>query len=260
VLVPGERVVSVVDASERRFTCPARRADIPNELGEVFQARASATVSYQLIPAEARYAVLASGQWEQDVQEQIGASLTQALGEWGAHLLMGDGTPPEQLLAKTLLRELRAKLRLRGIHVGWVSVHDIWLAPEGELLPADEPSEVLPVGRTPTAPSSSPQAPLAAQKSEDNASKGAFVQQGQLPSQNGNDTGPAHVLSADVLSDAYEAVREGRITDPETIRQIANAFLQVAADEEQSAAFPYDAMAAAHILLDRAKALERGQQ
>jgi hypothetical protein len=264
LLAPGERVVAMEDASERRFTCPARRADIPNELGEIYQARASATVSYQLIPAEAHYVVLASDQWERDVHEQIGESLTQALGEWGAHLLMGDGTPPEQLLAKTLLRELRAKLRPRGIHVGWVSVRDIWLAPEGELLPADEPSETPPASRaliasTSTAPSTSPQASLAAQKQEDNASKGGFVQQGQLPSQNGDDTGPAHVLSADVLSDAYEAVREGRITDPETIRQIANAFLQVAADEEQSAAFPYDAMAAAHILLDRAKALERGK-
>lgn len=78
----------------------------------------------------------------------------------------------------------------------------------------------------------------------------------QTPPPEEGDAEPASVLSADVLSDAYEAVREGRITDPETIRQIAHAFLKVARDEDQSAAFPYDALAAAHILLDRAKSLE----
>lgn len=265
VLVPGERVAAGLDLSERRYTCPPHRTDIPNELGEVYQARASATVSYRLIPAEAHNAVLASDQWEADLHEQIGESLTQALGEWGAHLLMGDGTPPSQLLAKTLLRELREQVRPRGIHVGWVSVRDIWLAPEGELLPADDLPEALPATSASSMLTDDAPIPLAALRQGGDVSDEypAYAARGRQVPVRTHDEAVAEVdtvLSADVLSDAYDAVREGRITDPETVRQIANAFLKVAADEELSAAFPYDAVAAAHILQDRAKSLERARR
>ncbi len=43
-----------------------------------------------------------------------------------------------------------------------------------------------------------------------------------------------------------------------TIRDVANAFLRVASDAELSANFPYDALGAARILLERATSLERG--
>lgn len=260
-LAPGERVVAMLDAGEHRFSCPTRRADIPNELGEIYQARASATVGYQLIPAEAQNAVLAGDEWQDELHEQIGETLTRALGEWGAHLLMGDGTPPDQLLAKTLLRELREEVRPRGIHVGWVSVRDIWLAPEGELLPAEDTPDTPDTPETSPAGASSMRsgshlAPRAAPRRDDALPSGQAMLMAQTPPPEEGDAELASVLSADVLSDAYEAVREGRITDPETIRQIAHAFLKVARDEDQSAAFPYDALAAAHILLDRAKSLE----
>ena len=252
LLAPGERVAAVLDAGERRFSSPMRRADIPNELGEIYQARASATVSYRLIPAEAHNAALASDDWERDLREQIGESLSQALGEWGAHLLMGDGTPPEQLLAKTLLRDLREQVRPLGIHVGWVSVRDIWLASEGELLPTDDAPE-RPASNVVSFPTVSRPEP-----------QGTPSQHGDKPAEwaqspDESEAAPVSVLSPEVLSDAYEAVREGRIKDPETIRQIANAFMKVAGDEELSERFPYDALAAAYILLDRAEAMERAR-
>ncbi|MGH2514369.1 MAG: hypothetical protein ACRDHP_01810, partial [Ktedonobacterales bacterium] len=213
VLAPGEHVAAALDAHERRFTCPARRADIPNELGEIYQARASATVSYQLIPLEAHNAVLASSQWERDLHEQSGEALTQALGEWGAHLLMGDDTPPEQLLAKTLLRELREQVRPRGIHVGWVSVRDIWLAPEGELLPADD-LPAAPLADDLLAPGAGSQPiPLAALRQDDQDDDMVNISSAQPSTSAEDDAEPADALSADVLSDAYEAVREWRITD-----------------------------------------------
>jgi hypothetical protein len=70
-------------------------------------------------------------------------------------------------------------------------------------------------------------------------------------------TAPVPDMPPEILSDAYEAVREGRIHDPETIRGIAQAFLRVANDPELNAEFPYDALAAARILRERAKRLDR---
>ncbi|MGZ3676516.1 MAG: hypothetical protein ACXVCO_19605, partial [Ktedonobacterales bacterium] len=68
---------------------------------------------------------------------------------------------------------------------------------------------------------------------------------------------PREALAPEALSDAYDAVREGHILDPATIRDVANAFLRVASDAEQSATFPHDALGAARILLERATSLER---
>lgn len=268
ILAPGERVAATLDAGEHQYVCPTHRTDIPNELGEIYQARASATVSYRLIAAEARNAIVGSADWEHDLHTQIGSSLTQALGEWGAHLLMGDGTPPDQLLAKIFLRELRDQARPHGIHIAWVSVRDIWLAPASELLPAAGPPGTPPItagvpfAGTATAVAARPMpAPAALRERGEGNGHGAPPQNAPAqakPEEPAEPAEPANALSPDVLANAYEAVRAGQITDPDTVRQIANAFLKVAADEEQSAAFPYDAAAAAHILLDRAKALEHG--
>ena len=269
VLAPGEEVAATLDAGEHQYVCPTHRTDIPNELGEIYQARASATISYRLIPAEARHAILGSADWEHDLRTQIGSSLTQALGEWGAHLLMGDGTPPDQLLARIFLRELRERARPHGIHIAWVSVRDIWLAPASELLPAAGPPGTPPIttgvsfaGATTAARPMPAPAALTTSSVGNRRNAPAPTQtppaQGKPEESAAESTQSADPLSPDVLAHAYEAVRAGQITDPDTVRQIANAFLKVAADEERSATFPYDAAAAAHILLDRAKALEHG--
>ena len=57
----------------------------------------------------------------------------------------------------------------------------------------------------------------------------------------------------EVLIDAYEAVRSGHISDPETIRGLAQRFLTIARDPEANNNFPFDAERAAQTLFQRAK-------
>jgi hypothetical protein len=60
-----------------------------------------------------------------------------------------------------------------------------------------------------------------------------------------------------VLATAYEAIRDGCISDPLTIRGIAHAFAHVANHPPAASAFPYDAAAAARILWEYADRLEQ---
>jgi len=60
----------------------------------------------------------------------------------------------------------------------------------------------------------------------------------------------------DLLIDSYNAVRDHRIIQPETIREIARRFFEIENDPEANKYFPYDAGKAARILLRQAKLYE----
>jgi hypothetical protein len=60
----------------------------------------------------------------------------------------------------------------------------------------------------------------------------------------------------EALIDTYNAVRAGRITHPETIRELAWRFFEIENDPETSKNFLYDAGEATRILLRRAKLYE----
>jgi hypothetical protein len=255
LLLPFEGVLSALDLTERRFTAPTRRAEIPNPGGEPFVARAAATVAYRLIPAEAHNVLLMSSQWERDLQALIGELLQQALGEWGQQMLRGDTTPPDRLLGRMLLRDLREQVRSWGVHVLWVSVRDIWLAPRNQILPA-EPVEDTPSSASapmhPLLVGADRQLPAPPRVAEAAAQQAGPAPGAPTPSQP-ETPAPADVLAPEVLAHAYELVRTGQITDPATIRQIARAFVRVAGDPDRSGTLPFDAVAAAQILMERAK-------
>jgi hypothetical protein len=65
----------------------------------------------------------------------------------------------------------------------------------------------------------------------------------------------APLPSADVLTAAYEAVREGRINDPATVRQVADGFMRLAESERLSSALDFDPERAAQMLMQRAQML-----
>jgi serine/threonine protein kinase len=59
-----------------------------------------------------------------------------------------------------------------------------------------------------------------------------------------------------LLEKAYEAVRQGTVTIPDAIRDLADKFDAVARDPQKSKAFPYDAARAARTLYQEANALD----
>jgi hypothetical protein len=63
--------------------------------------------------------------------------------------------------------------------------------------------------------------------------------------------------SPEVLASAYEAIRDGRISDPVTIRGVAQAFARLADEPPAEGAFPFDAAAAARLLWEYADSLDR---
>jgi regulator of protease activity HflC (stomatin/prohibitin superfamily) len=67
---------------------------------------------------------------------------------------------------------------------------------------------------------------------------------------------PSQAIRVDMLKDIYEAVRQARITDPNTIRDAARRFEVVAKDPELSQKVDFDASRAAATLYQRAKAIE----
>jgi hypothetical protein len=279
-LLPGEHPAATLDTTERRFTCPTQRAGVSIGSGETYTARAAATVAYNLLPEEAYRAALAPDQWEQQLHDLVCSSLQLALEDWGERMIETEGGVPDGTLARAVLIHLREQARAQGVHVAWVNVRDIWLAPGGETLPVDGWDDVgededqdedgddraievrrgetrghtpaLPAARPslappPPEPEPEPQAELLPEAATSGEAEEAGLEEGDL-------------LSAEVLSDAYEAVRDGHIHDPATIRELAQAFLRVAADPALNADFPYDAMQAAQILISRAKRLDRDQR
>jgi SPFH domain / Band 7 family len=283
VLLPGEHAAATLDVTERRFICPTQRVGVPVGDGETYTARAAVTVAYNLQPAEAYRAALAPEQWEDRLHDLVCTSLQRALSEWGRRMIASEGLVPEGVLARTMLGHLRTLAREQGVHISWVNVRDIWLAPSGETLLVDGwgdgdeldeqdederdtgagaaydrqrgqlPSRALPPVRRSTLRTPPPEpAPPA-------ASDTTVAETSETTSE-ADELNERDLLDASVLSDAYEAVREGHIHDPATIRELAQAFLRIAAEPELNADFPYDATAAAQILLERAQRLERDQQ
>lgn len=266
VLLPGERVRATVETTDRQFACPTQSARLTGPDGGDYIARAAATVAFHTTPQTAHLAVLASDAWERDLHELANQTLHEALAEWG-HRMLAEEDVPERFLARTVLHELREQARPNGIAILWVSVRDIWLTPEDEVIPVAEWDASVgadaEAGRDMASPVASGGQPAnAAQGHGPDAQPD--VQQpsaGGLPSiadaRAGHEAQAKEEPPPEALADAYEAVRDGHITDPQTVREIARAFLRVAADPELDEDFPYDAAAAAQILMDRAASLER---
>lgn len=271
VLLPGERLGQRLQTGERQYDCPAQRVEVQDESGAIYLAQAAATVAYRIAPQRAQRFMAHNEHvehWESDTHEAIRSALGRALAEWGASHLAEEEEPPEGLLTRTMLALLRAWSRDSGVRIGWIKAHDMWLTPTSETIPADE--WLVGAGDAGVTPHA-PRASMHDQEHEHDQAQAyeaaGLTRTQALPSIDHVEQvrrSPAlpppsrEALVPEALSDTYDAVRDGHILDPATIREVANAFLRVASDADLSAAFPYDALGAARILLERATLLERG--
>lgn len=264
VLLPGERLGQKVQTGERQYECPAQRVEVHEESGAIYIAQAAATVAYRIAPQRAPRLVAHNAhveQWEDDTQEAIRSALGRALAEWGTAHLAEEDEAPEGLLTQTMLGLLREWSRDSGVRIEWIKAHDMWLTPSSETIPADE--WLVGAG---DAEMTQPSLRAQAQEQAYAYEAAGLARTQALPSIDHVEQArrspalpppPREALVPEALSDAYDAVRAGHILDPATIRDVANAFLRVASDAELNAAFPYDALGAARILLERATSLER---
>lgn len=254
VLLPWEKVTRRLSIREQSWLSPLQRLTISQSQDVQF----IASVAYQLQPEDAYIVALNLQDWEKSVQDRFIATTQSVINELSPEDFIAwqqgnrsrgvSGASVPDVAATTRWDRINARLMQRmqesvvewGVQINWVGIRDLFLAPHVSTgastaaprtvsaLSAQAIQQKMP---TPAPAQSSPQAASASEAAP-------------LP------------IQVDVLTDAYDAVRQGLITDPETIRSIARRFEVVASNPEETQKFGYDASRAAQNLYRKAQVIE----
>lgn len=256
ILLPWEKIhYKGIKVTERTWASPLLRV----QMSRTEDVEISATMSYQLIPEQAYIAITQVDAWEANLRELFCTTIKNVatsispddLLAWQRGLrsrLAPSGTlnnpfensPRWEQINNTLFQYMRDKAIQRGIQVNWVQVRDAKLMPHGATT-LESTSESRASNTATTQPD-----------------KGMLGKQGRaVPSQ---PAAPAvdlpqisNEMLESVLMKAYREVRDGKITDPSTIRHIAQQFEAVAADPEKNKHVSFDAKRAAQNLYEEAQ-------
>lgn len=260
LLMPWERVTDRLNIQEITWTCPEQKVSISREQ----MVRLTATISYHLWPADAHLAAHAVQDWEQSLQvlfvgtlQSVVNALTPAdFVSWSQSLYLpakGD-TSAFNPAAATRWDKINEALSMRvqdqvaawGVQVSWVRIQ------EPMILPHTSDEHKATVARAATQVSTpepvivSPPVPAKPPEKTPTASPAPVAR--PLPKALGS-----KAVKVETLIEAYNAVREGNITDPATILEIARQFEQLASDAEASKLLDFDAARAANTLRQRAQ-------
>jgi hypothetical protein len=253
LLLPGERVHSEVANPARQYTTPLVQVHLGDAAGKRYIAQASAIAGYCYSPTDALSKRIMPEKWEDDLYKTIREMLRDVLAVSGHTALEAaqPGQPPPrrdrsgrqidgQELAQALLDQLRRRVSSHGIAVGWVRIRDVLLSPDPRFNTPEkvekEKEVVLP--------------PLGMGNNS-----GSRQSNGDVASS--DESGEQEMLPVEALLDLYDTVRVNYITDPETIRTIAEAFRSLGSDQGRSASCPYDAKEVANLLFQYASSLEK---
>jgi hypothetical protein len=249
LLLPGERVHSEVANPAKQYTTPVAQVHLCDAAGNRYIAQASAIAGYCYSPTDALSKRVMPEKWEDELYKTVRETLRDVLAVSGHTALEATqpGQPPSrrdrsgwhmegQELAQALLDQLRSHVSSQGIAVGWVRIRDLLLSPDPRFSATanveQETKAVLP-----------PLGPGSRKKNSGVASSDESDEQETLP--------------VEALLDLYDTVRINYITDPETIRSIAEAFRSLGYDQGRSASCPYDAKEVAKLLFQYASSLEK---
>src|SRR5262249_25358152 len=144
---------------------------------------------------------------------------------------------------KLLAQRVQDQVAHWGVQINWVQIRDVTvephiLAPAG-MSPAAGPQPVTTAPRN-VATSMAQVHPVNANPAPNKVEQ-ATAEKPQpapvkviAPTYEGTSTIPTKIPRVDILMQAYEDVRSGRITDPVTIRSVAARFETLASDPEES--------------------------
>lgn len=285
LLFPWERIYAHVRTKEITWTTPAQRITTShNQVVDIV-----ASVTYQLLPEDAHIAVTHVEDWETDLHEHFLSVLKSVVYElkpadligW-AHEIHSRPRVMDELanpmtetrwdrLNAALLRRLQDLVATRGIKINMVHTQDITVISQ-----YPSPSQAIPVDAgmvrgqpaRPVQPASKPpslpprQAEIAAQSTAPApATQHAAAPMPATVPMSAPAPAPAPEPASPValndvkmqsMIEAFNAIREGRITDPTTIYSLAERFEAIANNPELDRVFPYDARQAAKALKERA--------
>jgi hypothetical protein len=252
LLLPGERVRSEVANPARQYTTPLAQVYLCDTAGNRYIAQASAIAGYCYSPTDALSKRIMPEKWEDDLHKTIREMLRDVLAVSGHTALeaVQPGQPPPrrdrsgrhidgQELAQALLDQLRRRVSTHGIAVGWVRIRDLLLSPD-------------PRFSTPEKAQSAKEVVLPPLGKGNNSGN----RQRNSGGASSDESGEQEALPVEALLDLYDTVRVNYITDPETIRTIAEAFRSLGYDQGRNASCPYDAKEVANLLFQYASSLE----
>jgi hypothetical protein len=279
-IAPWEKVVYKLDTRETVWSCPTQR--VPVSRSEEVQLAAS--ISYQLMPEDAHLAAFQVNDWEKSLHELFVATTQAVVGElspedfmaWPqglarqtAQIGANDGGNWERI-NNMLAQRMQDQVAHWGVQINWVRIRDVVIIPhiptEVETDPVMSP-QLVDVGAarsTPPAVARLYQTQVQPKKMQQPMAGKTQSTQGKQQAPEPAPVGPPPtetptpaIAKGKLLTDAYEAVRSGRITDPITIRDIASRFQSIANNPEESQKVDFDAARAAWSLLERAKIFEQ---
>ncbi len=282
ILLPWEKVMYHSNVGEKQWACPLQKVQLSRDEDVVLRA----TISYQLTPEDAYIAVTQVDQWENSLKNHVLATIQSIATTFtpedfiawpqGLHsrpLTYDDtnSTLPWEKVNAYLFQLIRDRVALWGVQVNWVRILDVSLAPHGATIVetnpiADMPTTVI----SNSAPSPAPQpakAPASQSKGaagkQKNGSGSRNASVAEEPAQGVPTPAPAPASSPPlaasglpsekVLIEAYKAVQDGKVTDPDTIRSIAVKFEAIARDPALKDKVSFDAERAAKNLYDQAR-------
>ncbi|HEX9133853.1 MAG TPA: SPFH domain-containing protein [Ktedonobacteraceae bacterium] len=264
--MPWEKVSNRVSTKEISWTCPEQVVKISRDQ----DVKLVATISYQLLPEDAHLAALNVDNWEASLQKLFVSTVQSVINEltpadfvnWPQGSYARTSLDINSIDAATITRwdrinttltsRVQDKVAVWGVQVNYVRIQDITLIPH--LAPSINPvagiaARPVPVDMGATRggypPAAQPQQAQGVLKAVGN-------QPGAMPAQPLPAPAPAPAAASmayiEALTESYEAVRAGRLRDPNNIRDIAARFEALANDPSVK----FDPMRAAQNLIHRA--------
>ncbi|MBX5456317.1 MAG: SPFH domain-containing protein [Thermogemmatispora sp.] len=273
VLLPWERVAQRLNTRRTQWTCPPQVVHLtPDE--DVYL---SATICYQLLPEDAYLAVTEVNDWEASLQQLLLTTIQAVVSTFSVGYFLArrspvygaspyeEGASSWEVINSELAERMQDQVAIWGVQIHWVHIHDVAVTPRGSLPPDTDAMETVKAGGAERLDGSG--------SSRAGADAGAGLAAAAHPADPSPGLGKASesghaaaaslspkTLKEEILANTYNAVREGRITDPETIASIAARFETVANDPELSRLVSFDAARAARALRQRAELIREQRQ
>ena len=267
LLLPWEQVSHRLNTQETTWTTPQMK--VPTSRDQDVQL--TATISYQLMPEDAHLAALAVKDWEGSLRSLFVGTVQSVVNEltpgdfvaWtqSIYARSGDANSFNPAAAtrwdrinSTLSRRMQDQIAAWGIQINWVRIQDVTPLPKTSGVQHVQHMTREDTGGTTQVMPNEPLAVMAPQRLEKTEALKSAPPPAPKPT-------PASKLPrVEVLVDMYNAVRQGVITDPDVITDIAQRFETLASDPIASKTIDFDAERAARTLRQRAQKIRDAAQ
>jgi len=255
LLLPWEKLVHSLNIEETQWICPKQTVPLSRDEDVVLRA----AISYQLLPEDAHLAVTQVKDWEESLRQLLTTTLQTIATTFTADVFiprpqglhsspdiresnaLTEGGAQWELVNSYLFQRMRDKVALWGIQINWVRIRDVTLTPHNMPLvdaPAFAEKQFVAAGRG---------------ESSQRAGQAQQVSTQQTPTMTtAKPASSPKIPKGEVLINAYNEVKNGKITDPTTIRNIADAWAALA-QNPQSTAVNFDPEQVAYHLREQAK-------